>query len=89
VLNFKFETIHVHTGQENLDPAANRFALTEVGNICTRIMNPTWDVFEKRIAALALSSGAVATTYVIQNIAKTGDHIVTDNQIYRGEGLKL
>ena len=71
--------------------AADRFALTEAGNIYTRIMNPTWDVFEKRIAALekgvaalALSSGAAATTYAIQNIAKTGDHIVTDNQIYGG-----
>jgi len=111
--NFKFETIQVHAGQENPDPAtdaravpiyqttsyvfpssksaADRFALTEVGNIYTRIMNPTWDVFEKRIAALekglaalALSSGAAATTYAIQNITKTGDHIVSDNQIYGG-----
>ena len=111
--NLKFETIQVHAGQENPDPAtdaravpiyqttsyvfpssksaADRFALTEVGNIYTRIMNPTWDVFEKRIAALekgvaalALSSGAAATTYAIQNIVKTGDHIVSDNQIYGG-----
>ncbi|MCL2197118.1 MAG: aminotransferase class I/II-fold pyridoxal phosphate-dependent enzyme [Treponema sp.] len=111
--DFKFETIQVHAGQENPDPAtdaravpiyqttsyvfpssksaADRFALTEVGNIYTRIMNPTWDVFEKRIAALekgvaalALSSGAAATTYAIQNIVKTGDHIVSDNQIYGG-----
>ncbi|MDR0602149.1 MAG: PLP-dependent transferase, partial [Treponema sp.] len=59
--------------------AADRFALTETGNIYTRIMNPTWDVFEQRIAALekgvaalALSSGAAAVTYSIQNIAKTG-----------------
>jgi len=71
--------------------AADRFALTEIGNIYSRIMNPTWDVFEKRIAALekglaalALSSGAAATTYAIQNITKTGDHIVSDNQIYGG-----
>ena len=71
--------------------AANRFALAEAGNIYTRIMNPTWDVFEKRIAALekgvaalALSSGAAATTYAIQNITKSGDHIVSDNQIYGG-----
>ena len=71
--------------------AADRFALTEPGNIYTRIMNPTWDVFEKRIAALekgvaalALSSGAAATTYAIQNITRTGDHIVSDNQIYGG-----
>jgi O-acetylhomoserine (thiol)-lyase len=71
--------------------AADRFALAEMGNIYTRIMNPTWDIFEKRIAALekgvaalALSSGAAATTYAIQNIARTGDHIVSDNQIYGG-----
>jgi O-acetylhomoserine (thiol)-lyase len=71
--------------------AADRFALAETGNIYTRIMNPTWDVFEQRIAALekgvaalALSSGAAATTYAIQNIARSGDHIVSDNQIYGG-----
>jgi O-acetylhomoserine (thiol)-lyase len=71
--------------------AASRFALTETGNIYTRIMNPTWDVFEKRIAALeggvaalALASGAAATAYAIQNIARTGDHIVSDSQIYGG-----
>jgi O-acetylhomoserine (thiol)-lyase len=71
--------------------AADRFALTEAGNIYTRIMNPTWDIFEKRIAALeggvaalALSSGAAATTYAIQNITRTGDHIVSDTQIYGG-----
>jgi len=71
--------------------AADRFALTEVGNIYTRIMNPTWNVFEQRIAALekgvaalALSSGAAATTYAIQNITRSGDHIVSDNQIYGG-----
>jgi O-acetylhomoserine (thiol)-lyase len=71
--------------------AAGRFALTEPGNIYTRIMNPTWDVFEQRIAALekgvaalALSSGAAATTYAIQNITRSGDHIVSDNQIYGG-----
>jgi O-acetylhomoserine (thiol)-lyase len=71
--------------------AANRFALTETGNIYTRIMNPTWDVFEQRIAALekgaaalATSSGAAATTYAIQNITRSGDHIVSDYQIYGG-----
>jgi len=71
--------------------AADRFALTEVGNIYTRIMNPTWNVFEQRVAALekgvaalALSSGAAATTYAIQNITRSGDHIVSDNQIYGG-----
>jgi len=71
--------------------AADRFALTEPGNIYTRIMNPTWDVFEQRMAALeggaaalATSSGAAAVTYAIQNITKTGDHIVSDNQLYGG-----
>jgi O-acetylhomoserine (thiol)-lyase len=71
--------------------AADRFALAETGNIYTRIMNPTWDIFEQRIAALekgvaalALSSGAAATAYAVQNIARTGDHIVSDNQIYGG-----
>ncbi|MDR1176700.1 MAG: O-acetylhomoserine aminocarboxypropyltransferase/cysteine synthase [Treponema sp.] len=71
--------------------AAGRFALSEPGNIYTRIMNPTWDVFEKRIAALeggiaalAVSSGAAAITYAIQNITRSGDHIVSDNQLYGG-----
>jgi len=71
--------------------AADRFALTEAGNIYTRIMNPTWDVFEKRmaalengVAALALSSGAAAVTYAILNIARSGDHIVSDVQLYGG-----
>jgi O-acetylhomoserine (thiol)-lyase len=75
------------------DPAqaAGRFALTEPGNIYTRMMNPTWDVFEQRIAALeggaaalAAASGAAATAYAIQNIARAGDHIVSDFQIYGG-----
>ncbi|MHC6204053.1 aminotransferase class I/II-fold pyridoxal phosphate-dependent enzyme [Breznakiellaceae bacterium SP9] len=71
--------------------AAGRFALTENGNIYTRLMNPTWDVFEQRMAALekgaaalATASGAAATTYAIQNITKAGDHIVSDFQIYGG-----
>jgi O-acetylhomoserine (thiol)-lyase len=71
--------------------AADRFGLTEPGNIYTRIMNPTSDVFEKRIAALeggvgalAVSSGAAAITYAVQNIARSGDHIITDKFIYGG-----
>jgi len=71
--------------------AAGRFALSEPGNIYTRLMNPTTDVFEKRIAALeggaaalATSSGSAAITYAIQNIAKSGDHIVSDKFIYGG-----
>ncbi|MBO4496366.1 MAG: O-acetylhomoserine aminocarboxypropyltransferase/cysteine synthase [Clostridiales bacterium] len=71
--------------------AAGRFGLTEGGNIYTRLMNPTSDVFEKRIAALeggvaalAVSSGAAAITYAIQNIATAGDHIVSSKNIYGG-----
>ena len=71
--------------------AADRFSLTEEGNIYSRMMNPTWDVFEKRIAvleggeaALAVASGAAAISYAIQNITKAGDHIVSDYQIYGG-----
>jgi O-acetylhomoserine (thiol)-lyase len=71
--------------------AAGRFALAVPGNIYTRIMNPTWEVFEQRIAALekgvaalALSSGAAATTYAKQNITRSGDHIISDSQIYGG-----
>ncbi len=71
--------------------AAARFGLTEPGNIYTRIMNPTSDVFEKRIAALeggvgalAVSSGSAAVTYAIQNIAHSGDHVVSANTIYGG-----
>jgi O-acetylhomoserine (thiol)-lyase len=76
---------------ENTAQAAGRFGLTEGGNIYTRIMNPTNDVFEKRIAALeggigalALASGAAAVTYSIQNIARSGDHIVSANTLYGG-----
>ena len=71
--------------------AAGRFALSEGGNIYTRLMNPTSDVFEKRIAALesgvaalATASGSAAITYAIQNIARTGDHIVSASSLYGG-----
>ena len=71
--------------------AAGRFGLTEGGNIYTRLMNPTSDVFEQRIAALeggvaalAVSSGAAAITYALQNIATAGDHIVASKNIYGG-----
>ena len=71
--------------------AAGRFGLTEGGNIYTRLMNPTSDVFEKRIAALeggvaalATASGSAAITYAIQNIATAGDHFVAASNLYGG-----
>ncbi len=71
--------------------AAGRFSLTEEGNIYTRLMNPTSDVFEKRIAALeggaaalATASGSAAVTYAVQNIAVAGDHIVSSANLYGG-----
>ena len=76
---------------DDCDDAAGRFALAKPGNIYTRLMNPTSDVFEKRIAALeggvaalATSSGSAACAYAIQNIAVAGDHIVSSNYIYGG-----
>ncbi|MBR3666667.1 MAG: O-acetylhomoserine aminocarboxypropyltransferase/cysteine synthase [Ruminococcus sp.] len=111
--NYKFETIQIHAGQENPDPAtdaravpiyattsyvfkdsaqaAGRFGLTEGGNIYTRLINPTSDVFEQRIAALeggvgalATASGSAAISYAIQNIATAGDHIVSSVNLYGG-----
>lgn len=71
--------------------AANLFALKEPGNIYTRIMNPTTDVFEQRVAALeggvaalAVASGSAAITYAILNIAGTGDEIVSASTLYGG-----
>lgn len=71
--------------------AANRFGLTESGNIYTRLMNPTSDVFEKRMAALeggvgalATATGSAAITYAIQNIALAGDHVVSSTNLYGG-----
>lgn len=71
--------------------AAGRFALTEPGNIYTRLMNPTSSVFEERIAAmeggiaaLATASGSAAITYAIQNIALAGDHVVSSTNVYGG-----
>lgn len=71
--------------------AAGRFALSEGGNIYTRLMNPTSDVFEQRIAALeggaaalATASGSAAITYAVQNIAVAGDHIVSSVNLYGG-----
>jgi O-acetylhomoserine (thiol)-lyase len=110
---FHFETLQLHAGQEQADPATGaravpiyattsfvfddcrqasaRFDLSEAGNIYTRIMNPTTDVFEKRIAALeggvgalATASGQAAITIAMQNLAHSGDHIVSARTIYGG-----
>jgi O-acetylhomoserine (thiol)-lyase len=71
--------------------AANLFALAEPGNIYTRIMNPTTDVLEQRLAALeggigalATASGQAAVTYSILNIARAGDNIISVSQLYGG-----
>ena len=106
----KFETLQLHVGQEQPDPAtdaravpiyatssyvfhdcdhaAARFSLEDAGNIYGRLTNPTQDVFERRIAALeggtaalAVASGAAAVTYTIQNLARSGEHIVAANNI--------
>ncbi|HEX5642552.1 MAG TPA: O-acetylhomoserine aminocarboxypropyltransferase/cysteine synthase family protein [Thermoleophilia bacterium] len=76
---------------ESSDQAADLFSLRESGNIYTRMMNPTNDVFEKRVAALeggvgalAFSSGSAAVTFSILNIAGAGDHIVSANSLYGG-----
>src|SRR5690625_2580842 len=71
--------------------AKNLFGLQEVGNIYTRIMNPTTDAFEQRVAqledgtaAVAVSSGMAAITYAILNVADAGDEIVADSNLYGG-----
>jgi len=76
---------------KNAEHAANLFGLKEFGNIYTRLMNPTTDVFEKRIAALeggvaalAVSSGHAAQFIAITNIAGAGDNIVTSPFLYGG-----
>ncbi len=111
--HYRFETLQVHVGQEQADPAtdaravpiyattsyvfknsataAGRFALSEPGNIYNRLMNPTADVLEKRMAALeggaaalAVATGSAAIDYAIRNIAEAGDHIVSSSSLYGG-----
>ena len=76
---------------KSTEHAANLFALKELGNIYTRIGNPTTDVVEQRIAALEggvaalfLSSGQAAETFAILNLAAAGDHIVSSPRLYGG-----
>lgn len=71
--------------------AANLFGLGELGNIYTRIMNPTTDVLEQRLtaleggaAAVAVSSGQTASAYAIQNLVTAGDNIVSSTDLYGG-----
>lgn len=76
---------------DSAQQAADRFALRDVGNIYTRLTNPTTAALEARIAALeggtaalALASGAAAITYALQNLVRNGDHIVAQRTIYGG-----
>jgi O-acetylhomoserine (thiol)-lyase len=112
-MTYRPETVALHAGQENADPAtgaravpiyqttsyvfrdtehaANLFALKELGNIYTRLMNPTTDVFERRVAALeggtaalGVASGQAAETFALLNITRVGDNIVSANNLYGG-----
>lgn len=76
---------------KDTEHAQNLFALQESGNIYTRIMNPTIDAFEQRVAlledgvaAVATSSGMAAITFAILNLAQAGDEIITDSNLYGG-----
>jgi O-acetylhomoserine (thiol)-lyase len=76
---------------QNTEHASNLFALKELGNIYTRIMNPTCDVLEQRVtaleggvAALAVASGQAASAMAVQNVAKAGDNIVSSTDLYGG-----
>ena len=76
---------------DSAEHAANLFGLKEFGNIYTRIMNPTTDVLEKRVAALeggaaalALASGQAASAFAVQNLARAGDNIVSSTDLYGG-----
>ncbi|MCW3157641.1 O-acetylhomoserine aminocarboxypropyltransferase/cysteine synthase family protein [Micropruina sonneratiae] len=112
-MTYQPETLAVHAGQEDADPATNAravpiyqttsyvfddtqhaadlFALKVPGNIYTRIMNPTQNVFEARmtaleggVGALATSSGAAAITYAVLNLTYAGDNIVALSTLYGG-----
>ncbi len=85
--------IHQTTSYQfkNTEHAANLFALSELGNIYTRIQNPTTDILEKRIAALdggaaalGLASGQTASALSIQNVASAGDNVVSSTDLYGG-----
>jgi O-acetylhomoserine (thiol)-lyase len=76
---------------DSTENAANLFALKEFGNIYTRIMNPTNDVLEQRVAALeggvaalAVASGQAASAFAVQNLARAGDNVVSSTDLYGG-----
>jgi O-acetylhomoserine (thiol)-lyase len=76
---------------ESADQAANRFALTDAGNIYTRMTNPTTAVVDERVskleggtAGITVASGSAAITYAVLNIADSGDHIVAASTLYGG-----
>ena len=76
---------------DSAEHAANLFGLKEFGNIYTRIMNPTQDAFEQRVAAmeggvaaLALASGQAASAYSLMNLARAGDNVVSSTDLYGG-----
>jgi O-acetylhomoserine (thiol)-lyase len=76
---------------DDTEHAADLFALKTPGNIYTRIMNPTWDVLEQRLAqleggigALVTASGQAAVTYSVLNLARAGDNIISVSQLYGG-----
>ena len=76
---------------DSAEQASNLFALKELGNIYTRIMNPTCDVLEQRaaaleggVAALAVGSGQAASMIAVQNLARCGDNIVSSTHVYGG-----
>ena len=76
---------------KDTETAANLFALKEFGNIYTRIMNPTNDVLEKRVAALegglaalTVGSGQAASTFAIMNVCQSGDNFISSTDLYGG-----
>jgi O-acetylhomoserine (thiol)-lyase len=76
---------------KDIEHAGNLFSLKELGNIYTRLNNPTTDVFEKRVASLENGAGALATasgmsaiTYSIMNVAESGDNIIASSKLYGG-----
>jgi O-acetylhomoserine/O-acetylserine sulfhydrylase-like pyridoxal-dependent enzyme len=81
---------------KNAEHAASLFGLQEFGNIYTRIMNPTTDVFEKRVAALeggvaglATASGQAAQLLAVTTIAQAGENIISTSLLYGGNKCKI